>query len=94
MSSMTNGFTGESCVQAIRSSMHLGECLTFAELYRRAKSRGTWTDATIRRQVMQLIVNLPPARLEWPSTQPFLLLNLDDTFELYDPKHHPKPIAG
>lgn len=91
---MANGFNGESCAQAIRTSMHLGEALTFAELHKRTKSRGTWTDATIRRQVMQLIVNLPPARLEWPNAQPFLLLNLDGTFEVYDPRRHPKPIES
>jgi hypothetical protein len=41
---------------------------------------------------MALVVNLPPARLHWPATHPFLMLNPDGTYELYDPKRHPRSV--
>lgn len=89
---MTSGLNGESCAEAIRASIHPGEKISFGELFRRTKRRGTWTDRTVQLHLMQLVVNLPPARLEWPRANPFLLLNPDATYELYDPKRHPRTI--
>lgn len=91
---MTGGHNGESCAEAIRASVHPGERVSFGELFKRTKKRGTWTDRTVRLHLMQVVVNLPPARFEWPTAYPFLLLNLDGTYELYDPKRHPKTIES
>lgn len=89
---MTSGYNGESCSDAIRASIQPGEKVPFVELFKRTKKRGTWSERTVRLHLMMLLVNLPPARVEWPNARPFLLLNPDATYELYDPKHHPKPI--
>lgn len=86
---MTKGLNGESCAEAVRASIRPGERLTFKELYARTKRRGTWTETTLVRHLMALIVNLPPARLEWRNSDPFLLINTDGTYELYDPHRHP-----
>ncbi len=72
---MTSGYNGESCGEAIRASLHHGEKIPFGELFKRTKKRGTWTDRTVRLHLMQLVVNLAPARFEWPAADPFLMLN-------------------
>jgi len=41
---MTKGNQGESCAEAIRSSLTLGEVAAFSELYIRVKQRGSWKE--------------------------------------------------
>lgn len=71
--------------------MKEGEILSFEELLRRVKRRGSWTAATLNLHLMALVVNLPPARRHWPNMTPFLLLHEDGTYQLFDPKVHPQP---
>lgn len=87
---MAKGLHGESCAEAIRASIGPGERLSSGELYARTASNGSWTESTINQYLMSLVVNLPPARSHWPSDVPFLMLNQDGTYELYDPDRHPK----
>jgi hypothetical protein len=86
---MPKGAHGETCANAIQDSLRPGEIITFTTLFQRVKPRGTWQDATIWRHLMSCVVNLPPARLEWPSRTPFLFLHGDGRYELYDPAKHP-----
>ncbi len=87
---MPIGYRGESCSEAICAAIKPGEVVGFAELYRRVKAKGAWSEHTIWRHLMSCVVNLPPARHEWPSTHPFLLLHEDGTYELYNPRMHPR----
>jgi len=87
---MGKGKFGESCKEAIRNSLKLGEVVTFSELFRRVRNKGNWKDDTIYQHLMALVVNLPPARRHWPHVGPFLLLHEDGTYELYDPNKHKK----
>jgi hypothetical protein len=89
---MGKGIQGESCSEAIRSSLEPGELATFSELYRRVKQKGDWKDDTIWQHLIGLIVNLPPARHHWKSTKPFLFISGDGRYELYNPQKHPKVI--
>lgn len=90
---MTKGNQGQSCAEAIRSSLKMGETITFSELYQRVKQNGAWKDETIWQHMMGLIVNLPPARQHWKSMMPFLFIHGDGRYELYNPQKHPKIIA-
>ncbi len=87
---MPKGHQGETCAEAIRSVMKPGRIVAFSELFRLVKQRGAWTDETIWQHLMSLIVNLPPARRHWPTSNPFLFLHGDGRFELYDPEVHPR----
>jgi hypothetical protein len=89
---MTKGNQGESCAEAVRSSLKPGENVTFSELYKRVKQRGDWKDETIWQHLIGLIVNLPPARYHWKNVVPFLFLHGDGRYELYDPQKHPETI--
>jgi hypothetical protein len=89
---MTKGNQGESCAEAVRSSLKPGEVATFSELYKRIKKIGNWKDETIWQHLIGLIVNLPPARHHWKTAVPFLFLHGDGRYELYDPQKHPKTI--
>jgi hypothetical protein len=89
---MTKGNHGESCGEAIRSSLKPEEVVTFSELYKRIKQKGNWKAETIWQHLMGLIVNLPPARHHWKTVVPFLFLRGDGRYELYDPQKHPKTI--
>ena len=89
---MTKGNHGESCSDAARSSFEPGEKVTFSELYKRVKQKGAWKEETIWLHLICLVVNLPPARYHWKSITPFLFLNGDGRYELYDPTKHPKVI--
>jgi hypothetical protein len=86
---MTKGNQGESCADAVRSSLKSGEVATFLELYKRIKKKGNWKDDTIWQHLICLIVNLPPARRHWKTVKPFLFLHGDGRYELYDPQKHP-----
>jgi hypothetical protein len=89
---MTKGNQGESCTEAIRSSLKPSEVATFSELYKRVKQKGNWKDETIWQNLMCNIVNLPPAKYHWKGAEPFLFLHDDGRYELYDPQKHPKTI--
>lgn len=89
---MTKGNQGESCAEAVRSSLKPGEVATFSELYKRVKQKGGWKDETIWQHLIGLIVNLPPARHHWKNVVPFLFLHGDGRYELYDPQKHPRTI--
>lgn len=85
------GHRGETCARAIRRAMKVGEILTFSELWRRLKRRGSWKDFTVWQHLMSLVVNLPPARHRWASAEPFLFLHGDGRYELFDAQVHPQP---
>ena len=89
---MAKGNQGESCADAIRSSLKHGEVVTSSDLYRRIKQKGSWKDETIWQHMMALVVNLPPARHHWKSITPFLFVHGDGRYELYDPQKHPGTI--
>lgn len=89
---MPKGYQDETCAEAIRALIKPGQILSFSELFRHVKQRGTWKDETIWQHLMSLVVNLPPARQHWKSTNPFLFLHGDGRYELYDPKVHPQVI--
>ena len=89
---MTKGNQGESCAEAIHASLGLGEIVTFSELYRRVKQKGSWKDESIWQNMMAFIINLPPARYHWKSAVPFLFLHGDGRYEIYDPQKHPRII--
>lgn len=89
---MGKGSRGESCQEAIQSALKPGEVVTFSELYRRVKLKGSWKDESIWQDLMGSIVNLPPARYHWKSSKPFLFIHGDGQYELYNPLKHPKVI--
>ena len=89
---MVKGHYGESCAEALKSSIKAGEILTFSELFDRAKKRGDWKDSTIWQHLMMVVVNLPPARYHWPNKKPFLFLHGDGRYELYNKTKHPQPV--
>ncbi len=89
---MAKGNLGESCADAIRSSLSAGEVIGFSELYKRVKQKGSWREETVWQHMMGLIVNLPPARYHWKSMSPFLFIHGDGRYELYNSLKHPKTI--
>lgn len=89
---MAKGYQGESCADAIRSSLKPGEIVSFTELFQRTKQKGSWKEESIWQDMMASIVNLPPARRHWKSSVPFLFLHGDGRYELYDANKHPKII--
>jgi hypothetical protein len=89
---MAKGYQGESCADAIRSSLKPGEIVSFTELFHRTKQKGSWKDESVWQDMMASIVNLPPARRHWKSSVPFLFLHGDGRYELYDANKHPKTI--
>ena len=89
---MTKGYRGETCYQAIRSSLSPVEIVRYTEIFSRVRRKGSWKEATIRRHLMSCVTNLPPARQEWKSIKPFLFLRGDGRYEIYDPEKHPKVI--
>ncbi len=89
------GHNGETCKVAVRNTLKPGEKLTFRKLFKRVREKGAWTDDTIHRHLMGLIVNLLPAREHWSQFEnPFLLLHEDGTYELFNPKIHKKIKKG
>jgi hypothetical protein len=66
------GNDGVTCAEAIRQSLRPGELATYSDLYGRVSQKGAWKPTTIRRHLMSCVVNLPPARDEWPIIEPFL----------------------
>jgi len=89
---MGKGFRGESCAEAIRTSLRPGEIVAFSELFQRVKLKGSWKAESIWQDLMASIVNLPPARFHWKSSKPFLFLHGDGRYELYDKNKHPAVI--
>ena len=90
--SSIKGYSGETCAEAVANSLKPGEIITFSELFGRVRRMGSWKDETIWQHLMQLVVNLPPARRHWKTAKPFLLLHEDARYELYDPNQHPKTL--
>ena len=86
------GYSGETCAEAIANSIGQNEVISFSDLFARVKKKGEWKNETVWQHLMGLIVNLPPARLHWPTARPFLFLREDGMYEVYDPKRHPKTI--
>ncbi len=89
---MTKGHQGQSCSEAIESSLARGEIVTYSELFNRIQRKGSWKKETVWQNLMAFVVNLPPARHHWRSAKPFLFLHGDGRYELYDPQKHPKPV--
>ena len=85
---MTKGHKGETCADALYAVMKPGEILRFSELFARVKERGAWTNETVCQHLMSCLVNLPPARLHWPKSKPFLFLHEDGRYELFDDRIH------
>jgi hypothetical protein len=91
---MAKGHKGESCIEAIRTSINKSEILSFNELFSRLKSRGNWSDDKIWQNIMAVIVNLIPAKYHWEGTKQFLYLRGDGRYELYDSQKHPPIIES
>ncbi len=89
---MTIRHQGETCAEAIESSLARGEVVAYSELFSRVRQKGSWKNETVWQNLMAVIVNLPPARYHWHSVKPFLFLHGDGRYELYDPQKHPKPV--
>jgi hypothetical protein len=87
---MGKGYHNETCAEAVRAALRPGEVITFSELFGRVKRRGHWRDSTVWQHLMSLVVNLPPAKHQWPSANPFLFLRGDGQYELYDRAVHPQ----
>jgi hypothetical protein len=87
---MTKGYDGQSCSEAIELFVKQSDHpLTYSEIHHGISSKGDWKENTIQRIMMSIIVNLVPARYEWPSSHPFLLLRPDGKYEIYDKNKHP-----
>ena len=89
---MPLGHSGETCAEAVEASIAAGEVLRDSQIWDRVRSKGRWKEATIRRHLMSCIVNLPPARYEWKSRTPFLLIRPDGRYELYNSAKHPRVV--
>lgn len=90
---MTKGFRGESCSYAIKQSFaHSNQPLSYSQIIPLVKRQGDWKDITIWRYLMATVVNLFPARLEYPHTEKFLFLRPDGRYELYNESIHPEPM--
>jgi hypothetical protein len=86
------GYRGETCAEALQSSLKPGELVGFSELFARVRNLGAWKDEAIWQHLMSCVVNLPPARRHWRSTRPFLLIHLDGRYELHDRSRHPQVV--
>ena len=86
---MAKGYKGESCADAIKTSINDSDILSFNEFISRVKSKGSWSDDAIWQHLMRLVINLVPARYHWKGTAQFLFLRGDGRYELYDPHKHP-----
>ena len=91
LSKSAKGHKGESCTEAIRSSIKPGEILTAHELFARIKDLGKWSADTIWQHLIAHLVNLTPAHHHYSGFEPFLFLHEDGRYEVYDPEIHPKP---
>jgi hypothetical protein len=90
VSKTAKGNKGESCTEAIRSSIKPGEILTATVLFDRIKELGKWSADTIWQHLIAHLANLAPARHHYSGFQPFLFLHEDGRYELFDPSIHPK----
>jgi hypothetical protein len=86
---MGKGYHDETCPEVMLEIVRTHQPLKFADLFDMVSRRGTWSPNTICRQAMKWTINLAPAYLEWPASQPrFLFLRPDGLFELYDEQAH------
>jgi len=89
---MAKGYNGQSCSEAIYNFVKLSDHpVSYSEIQKGIRSTGDWKDITIWRITMSNVVNLIPARFEWPSSHPFLFLRSDGKYELYNKDKHPAP---
>jgi hypothetical protein len=86
------GHKGESCIEAIRSSIKSGEIITAYTLFDRIRQLGSWSADTIWQHLIAHLVNLTPARHHYRSFEPFLFLHEDGRYEVYNPEIHPRLI--
>lgn len=87
---MAKGYSGQSCSDAIHSFVRLADHpVSYSEILEGVRRKGDWKEITIWRILMSNIVNLVPARYEWPSSHPFLLLRPDGKYEIYIKDKHP-----
>ena len=87
---MAKGHAGQSCSEAIEDFVRQSDhAVTYSEIHAGIRGKGDWKDITIWRILMSNIVNLVPARYEWPSSHPFLILRPDGRYELFDRSKHP-----
>ena len=91
ISKTAKGHKGESCTEAIRSSIRPGEIMTALELFNRIRELGKWSADTIWQHLIAHVVNLLPARHHYTGFEPFLFLHEDGRYELFNPDIHPKP---
>lgn len=90
---MGKGINNQSCKDAIFACFARQQrALPYSHILTVVRTRGPWTDATIRRSLMSAVENLVPAHHEWPSRKRFLFLRADGRYELYNHPMHPKPI--
>lgn len=90
---MTKGYHGQTCAYAIKQCfVHGNQPLSYSQIFPLVKTQGAWKDTSIWRHLMATVVNLIPARLEYPSTEKFLFLRPDGRYELFNKMVHPKPI--
>ncbi len=88
---MSKGHEGQSCTDAIQEFVISSDrAVTYTEILLGIQSKGDWKVITIWRILISNIVNLVPARYEWPHSHPSLLLRPDGKYELYDRNKHPE----
>lgn len=86
---MRKGYKGETCAQVIREVIASREPAFYPDVFEGVRSRGSWATDTIHQQMMQWIVNLPPAYCHWSvKVKKFLFLRPDGRYELYRPRVH------
>ncbi len=86
---MGKGRGGETCAEVIREVVAAREPAFYSDVFEIVNNRGTWATDTIHQQMMQWIVNLPPAYHHWSvKTKRFLFLRPDGLYELYKPSVH------
>lgn len=89
---MPKGNRGESCPIAIRAIFQQDAGPhRYSKVKAILREKGAWKDSTIRRMIMSVIVNLPPAREEW-ATKPFLFIGQDGRLEMHDEDKHGKTL--
>ncbi len=90
---MPLGNQDQTCAEAIKKCFEkFKQPLSFSRIVKEVRQQGQWKVRTIWLHLMSTVVNLIPARHEWPNRRPFLFLRPDGRYELYNPEKHPKPV--
>ena len=87
---MAKGHHGETCSDAIRDLFKNDAVVKFSQLMARTSVKGPCKNTTISQHLMSLVVNLPPTRLHWEGTRPYLFLRPDGQFEIFHESKHPR----